>query len=236
MRLFASLGHYYATRDDTGLQVHQYGSARIATELSAGQPVAMRMESDFPWDGRIRLTVEETGDEPWPLSLRIPAWSEGATARVNGGDVDGSVGANGYLQIERAWKRGDVVELELPIRPRLVEAHPWIESTRGCVAVERGPLVYCLEQADQGDANVLDLEIDSSAPLESVWRGDVLDGVTVVRASGHRVDSSAWEGRLYRPVGSQDEAARRPAELTAIPYYAWANRTPGAMRVWLPRG
>ena len=234
MRLFASLGHYIATRDASGLQVHQYAAARIATDLAAGS-VALRIESAYPWDGRIRLTLEETAAPPWTLALRVPGWCTEARARVNGRVAAIPVASAGYLRLERAWAPGDVVELALPMEPRLVEAHPWIESTRGCVAIERGPLVYCLEQPDHPHARIADLELDAATPLTSAWDADRLEGVVVVRAAGWEADSAAWCGRLYRPLGSAPTAPRRPVALTAIPYYAWANREPGAMRVWIPR-
>jgi len=138
------------------------------------------------------------------------------------------------LVVLAAWVRGDVVELDLPMQARCVEGHPWIESTRGCVAIERGPLVYCLEQADHPGLQIADLEIDATAPLESTWAPDTLDGVAVIHARGWEVDTSAWRHRLYRPLGSAPRAPRRPAALNAIPYFAWANREPGAMRVWIP--
>ncbi len=227
MRLFASLGHYVATRDASGLQIHQYVPARIAA-----QSVALRMDTAYPWDGRVQLTVEEAGGGPWALSLRVPGWCDGAVARVNGREA---AGAPGYLRLDRAWARGDVIELDLPMEPRLVEAHPWVESTRGCAAIERGPLVYCVEQADHPDARIADLELDAGAPLVPAWEPDRLDGVTVVRATGVEVDTAGWKDRLYRPVAAAPPASRRRVALTAIPYYAWANREPGAMRVWIPR-
>jgi DUF1680 family protein len=233
MRTFAALGHYVATRDGSGLQIHQYMPARIAADLASGA-VAIRMDTTYPWEGRVRLRVAETGTSPWTLGLRVPAWSTGTSARLAGRSV-GALGANGYLQIGRAWKRGDVVELDLPMPPRLTEAHPRIESTRGCVAIELGPLVYCLETADNPDGHVADLEIDTTAPLTSAWAPDRLAGVAVVRGAGWAVDTRPWANRLYRPVGAPP-AARRRVTLTAVPYYAWANREPGAMRVWIPRG
>ncbi len=236
MRLLASLGHYVATRDASGLQIHQYGSARIATAVAPGPSVALRMESAYPWAGRVRLTIEETNAMPWTLALRVPGWCAGATARLNGREAAGTVAATGYLRLERAWARGDTVELDLPMETRLVEAHPWIESTRGCVAIERGPIVYCLEQADHPETRIADLEIDAAAPLASAWEPDRLDGVAVVRAAGWEVDTASWRNQLYRPLGAAPAASRRPVALTAIPYYAWANRQPGAMRVWIPRG
>jgi DUF1680 family protein len=156
-------------------------------------------------------------------------------ARVNGAAVAAGAGPDGYLRLERAWAAGDAVELDLPLAPRLVEAHPWIESTRGCVAIERGPLVYCVEQADHPDARVPDVALDPRAPLQAAWEPGLLEGVVAVRGAGVEVDSSGWRDRLYRPVGAAPPPARRPVRLTAVPYYAWANREPGPMRVWIPR-
>ncbi len=236
MRLLASLGHYVATRDDGGLQIHQYMPARIVTELAPGRSVAVRMDGVYPWEGRIRLMVEEGPDTAWTLHLRVPAWAGGAaSARVNGTSVDAAVGSDGYLRLERAWIRGDVVDLELPMECRLIEAHPRLESTRGCVAIERGPLEYCLEQADHPGLRVEDVEIEPSAPLTSRWEENLLDGVTIVHGTGLEVDTVSWGPQLYRPVASEERMARRRVTLTAIPYYAWANREPGAMRVWIPR-
>jgi DUF1680 family protein len=234
MRQLASFGHYIATRDASGLQIHQYAPARIAADLGSGPAMALRMETAYPWEGRVRLAIEQGTTASRTLSFRVPGWCTAATARVNGRQV--SPGSKGYLRIDRVWQNGDTVELEFPMEARLIEAHPWIESTRGCVAIERGPLVYCLEQADQPDAAIADLEIDGGAPLESSWVSGRLDGVTVVRASGWAVDTGPWKDRLYRPVGRGTSAARRRTALTAIPYFAWANRGPGAMRVWIPRG
>ena len=233
MRTFAALGHYFATRDGSGLQIHLYGPARIAADLTAGS-VAVRMESTYPWDGKVRLTIEDPGAAPWTLSLRVPAWCKGASATLDGRAV-GTLGAGGYLRTERAWKRGDVVELDMPMPARLTEAHPRIESTRGCVAIERGPIVYCLETADNPDGHIADLEVDTAAPPESVWAPDRLGGVMLVKAGGWAVDTRPWAHQLYRQAGAP-AAARRRVTLTAVPYYAWANREPGAMRIWIPRG
>jgi len=230
MRLLASLGHYVATGDASGLQIHQYAAAHVVAP-----DVALRMETAYPWDGRVRLTLEETSARPWTLALRVPGWCTGASVRVNGRETTSSATPSGYLRLERAWTRGDVVELDLPMPAQCVAAHPWIESTRGCVAIELGPLVYCIEQADHPGTRIADLEIDAAAPLQSAWEPDTLDGVTVIRARGWEVDTSAWRHRLYRPLGSAPPGPRRPVTLNAIPYYAWANREPGAMRVWIPR-
>ncbi len=235
MRLVASLGHYVATRDDTGVQIHQYAPARIATRLASGRSLGLRMETRYPWEGSVRLTVEDGDGSPWALALRVPEWSGRAAVRVNGDAVGAAPDSRGYLRLERDWRGGDAVEVDFPMAARLVEPHPAIESTRGAVAIERGPLVYCLEQADQGDVPIDELTIDAAAPLVSRWAPELLEGVEVVRATGARVDTASWRGRLYRPVGSGAPPSRQRIELTAIPYYAWANREQGAMRVWVPR-
>jgi DUF1680 family protein len=240
MRLVATLGHYVATRDASGLQIHQYAAARIAATGSPGPSAALRMDTTYPWDGHVRLTIEETHPTPWTLALRVPDWCRGASVLVNGREVaagEGAApGASGYVRLAHAWARNDVVELALPMPARYVEAHPWIESTRGSVAIERGPLIYCLEQADQPDGRVADFELDAAAPLAPIWEPERLEGVMAIRAQGWALDTIGWRRQLYRPIGSAPPAPRQAAALSAIPYYAWANRTPGAMRVWIPRG
>jgi DUF1680 family protein len=235
MRLVASLGHYVATRDDAGLQVHQYAPARIATALPSGPSIALRLETRYPWDGAVRATVEEAGDRAWSLALRVPGWCPGATVRVNGAGTDPALDAGGYIRLERRWRAGDVIELDLPMAARLVEAHPAVESTRGCLAIERGPLVYCVEEADHAGTPIAELEIDPAAPLTTRWEPDLLEGVVTVGAAGARADAAAWAGHLYRPYPAAPPPRRTAMALTAIPYYAWANRDPGAMRVWVPR-
>jgi uncharacterized protein len=217
MRLLASLPHYLATYDDGGVQVHQYASATLG-------PV--RVRTDYPWDGRVEVEVLEARDAAWTLSLRVPAWSRATT-------VDGEpVEPGGYVRLRRDWRAGDRVVLELDMAPRVVYAHPRIDAIRGCAAIERGPLVYCVEAADAPrGARVDDLRLDPRGALRAVWRGDLLGGVMVVAAAGehHPVHDDAW------PYGaSPNGSVGRPVELTAVPYSHWGNRGPGGMRVWIP--
>jgi hypothetical protein len=236
MRLIASLGHYFATADPTGLQVHQYAPATLAVELEPGRQIALRMETDYPWQGLVKLTVEQTDGSAWHLALRLPGWCEGPSVQVNGQPSDRLAIGEGYATVERSWRVGDTVELDLPMAPRLIEAHPRVDPTRGSVAIERGPLVYCLEQCDQEAAvNVLDVQMDETAPLQAAWRDDLLGGVMVVEAGGYALDTGRWQDQLYRPLDRQGNLPRRPVRLSAVPYHLWANRGPGAMRVWIPR-
>jgi DUF1680 family protein len=233
MRLLASLQHYLITTDDSGVQIHQYAPATIRTTAGQGQ-IVLHMETDYPWQGDVRLRVEDGGGT-WTLRLRIPDWCQSPSLRINGVETALST-AGGYAEIKRAWQAGDTVELVLAMSPVLVEGHPRLDPTRSSVAIMRGPLVYCLEGVDQQPGvEVLDVQIDVSVPLTAEWNSDLLEGVVVVTAAGVGVDPVDWQDQLYRPVGSSAPAVREAIQLTAIPYYAWANRGANEMRVWIPR-
>jgi DUF1680 family protein len=235
MRQIAVVGHYVATVDATGVQIHQYASARIEAELKTGQHVALRVETDYPWDGKVKVIVEETDGATWQLALRVPGWCAGASLQMNGQAVEAAAIGGTYAAIERAWQVGDVVELDLPMEPRLTAPNPRVDAIRGSLAIERGPLVYCLEQIDQEpNLNLLDVRIAPEASLQATRREDLLGGVVTIEAQGAAVDIGAWQDELYRPAPVED-LPRREVTLTAVPYYAWANRGLGAMRVWIPQ-
>ena len=233
MRLLASLGHYVATSDAAGMQVHHYAPALVQTVLSGNRPVSVRMETEYPWEGLVQFAVEESDAEPWALALRVPSWCEDAKLFLNGVAARPDLEARGYVVLNRAWHVGDTVSLDLPMPPRLTEGHPRVAPTHRSVAIERGPLVYCLEECDH-ESSVMDAQIDVRAPMVECWRSDLLRGVVVIEAEGQTLDTSGWSDALYRPL-SDKATPVRAARLTAVPYYAWANRKPGAMRVWIPR-
>lgn len=139
-----------------------------------------------------------------------------------------------YIRIERDWRTGDEVELDLEMMPRLTQAHPYVEATRGCVAMERGPLVYCIEQADHS-ASINAIRLHTEEPLRTVWEENVCGGVTTIEASGQVMDVQAWDADLYRDLEMTNAELER-VKITAVPYYAWGNRGADKMRVWLPVG
>jgi DUF1680 family protein len=237
MRLLASLGQYFVTHDKAGLQIHLYNTAAIRTELASDRPVTLKMSTGYPWQGQVRLAVEETDGATWTLRLRVPDWSQNATATLNGQPIESPPLESGYLVLERPWQTGDVIELALPIEPFIVEPHPRIDAVRGSVAVQRGPLVYCLEAADHPGLDLMDVQLDEAAPLQSIWREDtLLPGVMAVQAEGYVIETDKWQDRLYRRYQGDARLLRRPVQLVAIPYYAWANRGANTMRVWIPVG
>jgi DUF1680 family protein len=210
MRTLASLDGYLATTTGDAIQIHQYAAGVIKSG-----DVELQVRTNYPWDG----TVSITSSAPATVDLRIPAWAEGAT--VNGRAVD----AGGYARAE-----GTEIELVLPLTPRVVGADPRIDAVRGCVALERGPLVYAVEQQDNM-ADVDDLHLLPEAPI-AARPTELLDGVTVLSAQG-RAGTGHRPGWSYLPEAG--DSTGDEVEVVAVPYYAWANREIGAMRVWLPR-
>ena len=236
MRLFSSLSHYLATHNAEGVQIHHFASADIECDLPNGQRIKIKLTTEYPWQGHIKLQVVESGKSPWALSIRIPEWSQTPIVSVNGIVMDDLRREKGYLILEREWKAEDVINLELEMDAMLVASNPRIDATRGCLAIQRGPIVYCLEDRDQEiNGQLLDVEIDKNQPLSTRWEKDLLDGVMIVEAGGQYIDSESWQGNLYQPAAFSVSANPRPVRLVAIPYYAWGNRKIGGMRVWIPQ-
>jgi len=222
VRFLASLpGYVYAT-DATSLYVNLFVAGEGQVEVG-GQPVGLRQETNYPWEGRLRLLVHPAQASEFALRLRIPGWADNRpvpsdlyrfagidnarfTLTVNGETVT-PVLEKGYVVLKRVWQAGDVVELELPMPVRRVLCHEAVEANRGRVALVRGPLVYCVEGVDNG-GSVADLSLADAAPLAVEHRPELRNGVTVIRGQG----------------------------ITAIPYYAWSHRGAGEMAVWMKRG
>jgi DUF1680 family protein len=186
MRLFSSFTHYLATRDANGIQIHHFAPVNIECDLTSGQRVKLNLTTDYPWQGQVKLRVLETGDSQWALSLRIPEWSQRAVVSINGDVVRNLNLAKGYLILERTWQTGDSIDLDLGMEPMCVASNPRIDATRDCLAIQRGPIIYCLEDRDQEiNGRLLDVQIDKNHPLLPRWEGDLLDGVMVIDAQAN---------------------------------------------------
>ena len=226
-RTFASLAAYVATADDSGVQVHQYASASVRTTLPDGRPVAFDLETGYPAEGGIRISI--VGDTPgtWTLTLRVPAWAQGARGRVTtAAGVEERDAAPGRCEITREFRAGDVVELDLPLAPRVMWPDPHIDAVRGCVAIERGPEVLALESTDLAPLGIDDVGqvvIDPHAPLQES------DGHVSARIRLRAEPSTEW------PYGAADGTTEADSILIPlVPYHSWANRGPSTMRVWIP--
>jgi uncharacterized protein len=225
-RLGASLHDYVATGGGGGIQLHLYAAGRISVELDAG-PVGLEVATAYPWQGEVTVRIVRSVSAPWELALRQPAWCEDVS--VTGASFADS--GDGYRRARRIWAAGDEVRLVLGLPVQVISAHPAVDAVRGCVALRRGPLVYCLEQRDQPDELSLDdVRIDLSAPIEAVTAAD---GTVRLTGLGRSGAARNWAGELYRPAAGRVKPGA-PVRWVAVPYYRWANRGESAMRVWLP--
>ncbi|GAA4194640.1 glycoside hydrolase family 127 protein [Gryllotalpicola kribbensis] len=225
MRTFASIEGYLAAARGNELQLVQYTRARIEAELEGGR-VALDVDTEYPLDGRVRISVIE-GFPGAALALRVPAWASGHRVSVGGGAVSAEL-RGGALRLPAVLVAGTVIELELDMPAQVLTGNARIDAVRGAVAVRRGPIVYCLEQADN-DVDIDEVEVDPARPLAAGQAATPLGPVLV--ATGAR---RAPGGALYSAWQARPEASDRPIALTLRPYATWGNGTPGAMRVWIP--
>jgi DUF1680 family protein len=233
MRLMASLGHYLTTTADDVLYVHQFTGATVGANL-AGGVLRVTTTSGYPWAGTVNLQVRNAPADSCGLGVRVPAWSRDARFTVNGRAVAPDPADRGYLIVRRHWRPGDVLGCDLNVVPRLTYPGRRIDALRGTAAVERGPLVYCFEQADQlGGLSVEDLAL---RPGDLAEHDTALPGVgrtVTVHAGAVRLEPARDSGLPYGP--RPDAAgAGGPATAVAIPYFQWDNRDGRGMRVWLP--
>ncbi|WJQ05725.1 glycoside hydrolase family 127 protein [Geobacillus stearothermophilus] len=227
-RLIASIGHYIYSQTSDALFVHLYVGSNIQTEIG-GRSVEIVQETNYPWDGTVRLTISPESAQEFTLGLRIPGWCRGAEVTINGENVDiAPLTKKGYAYIRRVWRQGDEMVLHFSMPVERIKAHPQVRANAGKVALQRGPIVYCLEEVDNGP-NLANLFLPRDAQLEAHFEPDLLEGVVVITGTAERMDESAWNDELYRPI----EPRTYQVPFRAIPYYAWCNRGEGEMTVWV---
>lgn len=233
-RLLSSLGDYIYDVSDNAktVYVHLFIGSEASFELG-GRQVTLRQQSGLPWDGRIEFAVslsEGAESAPFELALRVPNWHQtGRPVMKVNGVIQHYREENGYAKLERKWSEGDKLEWLLPLEAQLIAAHPQIRANAGKAAIQRGPLVFCLEEADNG-APLASLSLAEEPNLTERFASDLLDGCVVVEGDGRTEETEAWqEGFPYRPLGKRT----RPVRFKAIPYYLWGNREAGEMSVWI---
>jgi DUF1680 family protein len=248
-RLLASLPAAFYAPADEGVWIHLYGEGRAEVRLPDGRRITLVQHTHYPWDGQIHVevTIEEPSD--FSLFLRLPGWCEaGASLLVNGerwaepGDgsaprrkVTGalqSLQPGSYVEVYRRWRSGDTVQLRLPMAVRRLESHPYLFENQGRVALMRGPLLYCVEHADNPGLDPRDIRLVAGEPVITFAR-DLLGGLVILALPAVVSPPQGWQGQLYRSSGAESAPAATPATITAIPYFAWANREPGGMQIFL---
>ncbi len=231
-RTIAEVSDYVYSLSAKGLWVNLYSGSQLSTHLPGSrQALKITQETDYPWDGQIAINIDAAPDSAFSIFLRIPGWCNHPTLTVNGQSVETTLASGTYAPIHRHWKKGDRIILNLPMTAALVQANPLVEETRGQVAVRRGPVVYCLESPDlPASDSLFDISLSASVklqPNEARIKGSRLFTLTGTA----NLESAPTSGPLYRPLSDME---RKPVTITLIPYYAWANRGPSDMTVWLP--
>ena len=233
MRILASLEHYVLLGGDARAVLHQYMTGRYAAAVAGGE-VRLDVTTDYPWDGTVTIRLDRPPAGPWELALRVPYWAEQSTLTVNGTAVE-TAPTDGWWVVGRQWNDGDEVVLVLPLEPRFTVADARLDAGRGAVAVEYGPLVYCVEAVDNPGQRLDDLTTDIAVAPEVVPVDGLLGGIATLRAAGRvrpRTDTSWWP--YTRAAATAGDMTGQSVPLTLVPYYTWGNREPGAMRIWMP--
>jgi uncharacterized protein len=230
-RTFGSLpGYFYSTSAD-GVHVHLYDNSELNWHLENGVGLKVTQKTNYPWEGGVEMTVTPAQASDFTFYLRIPGWADHAQVAVNGKAVPGATPGE-YLPIRRRWSPGDMIELKVEVVPQVLEANPRVADDTGRVAIQRGPLIYCLEEIDQPSGiSLSDVAVNPgrqpAEQFQTEFKSDLLGGTVVLHHTGERGSS---QKALYSRYGR--EAKTRKVPLTFIPYYAWANRQATSMQVW----
>ncbi len=234
-RTFASLpGYFYAT-SAKGVYVNLYDNSRLDWHLENGTGLQIEQKTRYPWDGAVEITVTPARAAEFSVFARVPGWSQATQIAVNGVYDAVRPEPGEYFEIRREWKAEDRIEVKFDMTARMIRANPLVREDAGRVAVQRGPLVYCLESADQaGLGSLFDAELTGTfEPFREKFEGDLLNGVVELRHTGAVAEKLFEDEPLYQ-ASAPSARPFKPAELTFIPYYAWANRGMSSMEVWVP--
>ena len=229
VRTIAKSPGWAYSKSENGISVNLYGGNILETTLLDGSAIKLSQKTDYPWDGAIKITVQECKDSPFEILLRVPEWAKGTKITVNGKMVV-DVMPGTFARIERQWAKGDEIAIDMPMKTTFVEGHPRIEELRNQVALKRGPVVYCIESADlPKGADITDVYISSEKTLASNYRSDFLGGLATLEGEV-LIRKDKGEG-MYNEVQKPKFEAYKT---NFIPYYAWSNRGQGEMTVFLP--
>jgi DUF1680 family protein len=230
-RLLASLGGYIYSQSDSGIAVHLYIQG-TAQAVVGGQTVEIEQKTDYPWNGAVQLTVRPEQRAEFELRLRIPGWcrdwSREYSVSVNSERADANL-ESGYLVIRRIWHKGDAVDITFPMPVEFIAANPKVTENAGSVALQRGPIVYCLESVDN-PVEFSEITVSTLDGAVTAFEPELLRGVVTINVYAPLV-ANTWGTTLYRPYG---EGAYDIVKLTFVPYCTWDNRASGKMAVWLP--
>jgi DUF1680 family protein len=231
VRTIAEVSNYAYSISDNGIYCNLYGGNTFQATLAGNNAVKISQVTDYPWNGLVKLTVDQTKGDAFSIFLRIPGWCKTAGIKVNGKAIESSALPGTYAEIKRSWKAGDIIELDIPMNVAFIEANPLVEETRGQVAVKRGPIVYCLESTDlPANESVFDIVFSDKTQLKPSAITIEQNKMMALTGEAAIKPKTNWNNQLYKEVNP----AQKNIAVKLIPYYAWANRGHSEMTVWVP--
>ncbi|MCL6591973.1 MAG: glycoside hydrolase family 127 protein [Firmicutes bacterium] len=228
-RLISSLGQYIYSQDSEAVYIHLFIGSEARFQIE-GKKVRLTLYTRYPWDGKITLAVKSEEPVLFTIAMRIPGWNRKYQVKLNGAVLEEVTAEQGYAKFKRVWRPGDELELNLEMPVELIQANPKVREDSGKVAIQRGPVIYCLEEIDNGQ-NLWNIALTANSKLEAEFADDLFGGVTVVEGEASRVEDDSLSRELYRPFYDRT----KPVRIRAIPYCLWGNRRPGEMMVWIAR-
>ncbi len=220
---------YAYSISEESVWINLYGSNQLSTKLTNGSVINLSQYSDYPWNGNIKIKIENTPEVSFAIRPRIPGWARGAELYINGELQSIDLKSETYPEIMRKWAVGDILELRLPMPVEFIQSHPRVEENTNHIALKRGPVVYCLESVDLPDSvQISDIILNPGLKFEAVYKKDILGGVVILEGNASFIKTNNWEGDLYKSLNI------RSTHIRLIPYYSWSNRGVSEMSVWLP--
>lgn len=233
VRTVAEVSNYLYTTSKEGVWCHMYAGSELKCKLPNGSQVEFSQKTDYPWDGKVEITIQKAPKkQQFSFFLRIPSWADQSEILVNGNPTKGIIKKGEYAELNGTWKKGDVITLNLPMKTKLMAANPLVEETRNQVAVQRGPIVYCIESPDMPEGlRVFDFALSSQTDLNPVLTQIDGSSITVLEGELSLLPEQDWGSDLYKEINS---TPLKKLTLQLIPYYAWNNRGKSEMSVWIP--
>ncbi|PXY43899.1 aceric acid hydrolase [Flavobacterium hydrophilum] len=230
-RTIAEVSNYAYNFSKEGLYVNLYGSNNLNSTTLTGEKIEIEQQTNYPWDGKVTLKIVKAPKEVYAFLLRIPGWSQGTTISVNGKNINEAIASGSYQKIVQKWKKGDVIELNIPMPVQLMQANPLVEEVKNQVAVKRGPIVYCLESNElPANTKVNDVILDVNSKFTTDFIKIDNRQLLSITASSSVTSDNSWDKKLYKPLSAKDN---KETTIKLIPYFAWGNHGKGEMSVWL---
>ncbi|MBK0370884.1 aceric acid hydrolase [Flavobacterium agrisoli] len=230
-RTVAEVNNYAYSFSKEGVYVNLYGSNHLHSTTETGEKIEIEQTTNYPWDGKITLKIEKAPKKDFAFFLRIPGWSQGTAISINGKNINEAITSGSYQKMAQKWKKGDVIELNIPMPVEVMRANPLVEEVKNQLAVKRGPIVYCLESNTlPANTSVNDVTLDVNSKFTTDFVKVANRQLLHITANSFITPDNSWDKKLYKPISTKDN---KEYKVKLIPYFAWGNHGKGEMSVWL---